>query len=223
MKLTDLRLPLFLAGLLLPASLASADNLAAGSGWQSFEWSNCTNLPCSTTPTSWILTTPATGRIELRVVDAYTAGEMFQVQVTPYPPTGGTLNATSSWVPLTTLPEYLYAGYYSPLVVQDDADQAWSIPKYFSRFAVELPPGNTYTITIMVTQLAHDPETYGLIRSGGAYIRATCLGPVGSGCPADTVSPFVTNSAAARTKRSGSIPPFTINGAPVGKSPAGVR
>jgi hypothetical protein len=236
MKLTDLRLALFLGALLLPASVASAQTLTPGSGWQNFQWFNC-SVPCATTET-WTLDLGAvTGRTELRVVDAYAGGDMFQVTVSPYPPPGPAgqqivavapgvplqIVANSSWVPLSTDPEYIYTGYYSPVLVQDDPDMAWSIPKYFSRFSVVLPPGFKYTITITVIQLAHDPATWGVIASGSAYLRATCVGAAGTSCPADTtsplsmgvVSPFSTRAVGASLKSTG--PPWTINGYPAGK------
>ena len=232
MKLTVLRSALFLAALLLPASVACAQTLTPGSGWQYFSWQNCSSLPCGTSPTTWTLDLSGiTGRTELRIVDAFTAGDMFQVTVSPYPPnypgSPQIVQTNSSWVPLSTNPEYMYLPYYSPLNAQDDPDVAWSVDKYFSRFAAVLPAGNTYTITISVSRLAHDPGTYAAITTGGAYIRATCVGGAGSTCPADTmsplsmavVSPFSTRAVGSSVGSSlrSTGPPWTINGYPAGK------
>ena len=218
MKLTNLRFALFLTALLVPASIASPDNLTPGSGWQYFSWSNCTKVPCSTTPTWTVDLTSATGPTELRVVDAFAGGDMFAVTVYPYPPpAGGTLSTQSSWVPLSTDVDGIgLYGIYTPLVAEDDVDAAWSLSKYFSRLDITLPAGYSYTITITNIQLARDPETFAVISSGGAFIRASCVGAAGTGCPADTATmdPSAMMRSAVAPMGHGAGPTlYTINGA----------
>jgi hypothetical protein len=160
----------------IASAAASNSCTATGPGW------------VTTTPDGWFdifwdgqpgnqiaqcqlyLTTPLT---EIRLLDAYTSGDMYKVDITG----AQTMTLYTSRVPLSATDDLLYI--YA-IQVWWNLDAAWTLEKHYSRLAIWVPPGN-YTVTISLYRPAADQDTSTLLNPvwfsrGEVFLRAASFG-----------------------------------------------
>ena len=154
MKPNGIRLSLLVAAVLQLTSITFADTLTPG-GWQTFTW-NTVNP--SDIPQLVLNLSGKTGLTELRIVDAYAAGDMFQVTIS----NGSSLSLFTSSVPNPQYAAQVWGMY----------EAAWRLEGYHSRLSVWLEGGKTYYINIAVTQSAKSQVTGSPMTWGTAYIGA---------------------------------------------------
>jgi hypothetical protein len=173
----------FWVAVFLFTSIASATALppliscsAADPGWVTTTADNWQDIYWDGQPGNQIAqcelyaTTPLT---ELRVLDAYTSGDMYKVEISG----AQTMTLYTSRVPLSATDDtvYIYA-----IQVWWNLDAAWALEKYYSRLAIWLPPeasGNHYTVKIFLYRPAADEELSTLalpvwFSRGEVFVRA---------------------------------------------------
>jgi hypothetical protein len=97
--------------------------------------------------------------VELRILDAFQAGDRFEVTIT---------SSTGERIELrTSVPR---KAQYAPQVWAD-LEAAWTLEKYFTRCSTWLKPGRSYTIVVGILQTAKGSDGVELT-FGNAAIRA---------------------------------------------------
>jgi len=153
-----------------PTTYTLTPTQGGGTGycWHNFGW---TTGPADFFQTYFVdLTAVSASRLtELRITDAFAAGDIFTVEVT-CPARLEKLTLSTSLVPKTAVTAVAYLPFtYYPTTVQNDPDAAWT-HKYHSKLALWLLPGDIYTVKIKLKQSAINGST--VLNGGRGYIRA---------------------------------------------------